>query len=162
MIVVELSFDELKDILEHGFYYFTRYGTIKHVRQAEIGNYYVKSSILHKINFPISDFNKRWFINKEACACAVSKYLSSLPVPVNIIKKISKLTKEDKIWYKNDNGKVDYFGLDDYESFYYLPTEQCLECYYDYDNGLYCESRADQFPLSKYGKTWALTKEELL
>ena len=161
MKVVELSFNELKDILENGFYYFTRYGNIKQVRQAEIGSTYVKSSILHKICFPISDLNKTWFINEAACTCAVSKYISSLPVSINIVKRINKLTKEDKIWYKKDDGKVDYFGLDDYESFYYLPTEQCLECYYDYDNGLYCESRAEQFPLSEYGKTWALTKKEL-
>lgn len=162
MKVVELSFNELKDILEHGFYYFTRYGIIKQIRQAEIGNYYVKSSILHKIRFPISDFNKRWFINKDACACAVSKYISSLPVSVKVVKKISKLKKEDTIWYKNDKGDIGCFSLDDYESFYYLPTEQCFECYYDYYNGLYDETRADQFPLSEYGKTWALTKKALL
>ena len=162
MKAVELSFNGLKEILENGFYYFTRYGVIKHVRQAEIGYAYVKSSALSKIKFLISDLNKTWFINKAACSCAAAKYLSSLPVSVNIVKKISKLTKEDTIWYKNDNGRIDYFILSAYESFYYLPTEQCFECYYDYDNGLYCEGRADQFPLSEYGKTWALTKEELL
>ena len=150
---VELSFNELRDILENGFYYFTRCGNIKHINSAEIGCNYVKSSILHKICFPISDLNKTWFINKAACTCAMLEYISSLPVPVSIVKKISKLTKEDTIWYKNSYGKVNCFGLDEYESFYYLPTEQRIECYYDYDNGLYCESRADEFPLSEYSKT---------
>lgn len=162
MKAVELSFNELKDILENGIYYYTRCGIIKYISSVEIGLTYVKSSISSKLSFSISDLNKKWFISKEACACAVSEYLSSLPVPVSVVKKISKLTKEDKIWYKNDDGKVDCFGLNDYESFYYFPTEKCLECYYDYDNGFYCEGRADQFPLSEYGKTWALTKEELL
>ncbi len=160
MKAVELSLNELKNILENGFYYYTRYGTIKHVRPAEIGDTYVKSSILHNVSFPISDLNKKWFIDKEACVCAASEYLNSLPVSIDIIKRITELTKEDKIWYKNDNGKVDCFGLDEYESFYYLPTEQRLECYYDYDNGLYCETRTEPFPLSEYGKTWALTKED--
>lgn len=161
MRAVELSFNELKDILENGFYYFTRFGTIKCVDQAEIGRTYVKSSILPRLKFSISDLNKTWFINKDECKCAVSKYISSLPVSIDIIKRIDKLTEKDTIWYKNDDGKVSSFELDDYESFYYLPTEQCLECYYDYDNGLYCETRADSFPLLEYGKTWALTKEEL-
>lgn len=161
MKTIELSSNALKDILENGFYYFTRFGTIKHVIPAEIGNTYVKSSILHKVSFPISDLNKTWFINKDECTCAVSKYLSSLPVPVSIVKKISKLTEGDPIWYKKDDGKVDYFELDGWGGFAYLPTEQCFECYYDYDNGLYEETRTEQFPLSEYGKTWALTKEEL-
>ena len=145
-------------ILKNGFYYFTRYGIIKHAEQAKIGNTYVES---YKVRFLISDLNKTWFINKAECSCAVAKYISSLPVLVSVVKKISKLTKKDTIWYKDDDGKVKCFVLDDYESFYYLPTEQCLECYYDYDNGLYCEGRAEEFPLSEYGKTWALTKEEL-
>lgn len=162
MKTVELSSNKLKNILENGFYYFTRFGTIKHVTSADIGNTYVKSSILHNVSFPISDLNKTWFINKESCTCAASKYISSLPVPVSIVKKISKLTKKDTIWYKDDDGDIDCFGLDEYESFYYLPTEQCFECYYDYYNGLYDETRAEQFPLSEYGKTWALTKEQLL
>lgn len=158
MKAIELSFNELKDILENGIYYYTRYGIIKHAEQVKIGRTYVES---YKISFPISDLNKKWFINKESCACAVSEYLNSLPVSIDIVKRINKLTKEDTIWYKDDDEDIDYFNLDDYESFYYLPTEQRLECYYDYDNGLYCESRADQFPLSEYGKTWALTREEL-
>lgn len=162
MKALELSFNELEYILDNGIYYYTRYGIVKHISPVEIGRTYVKSCISSRVSFSISDLNKKWFINKETCACAVSEYLSSLPVSINIVKRINKLTKEDKIWYKNDNGKVDCFGLDDYESFYYLPTEQRLECYYDYDNGLYCEGRADEFPLSEYGKTWALTKEELL
>jgi hypothetical protein len=158
MKAVELSFNELKDILENGFYYFTRYGIIKHARQAKIGSTYVES---YKVRFPISDLNKTWFINEAICTCAVIEYLNSLPVPVRIVKKISKLTKKDTIWYKDDDGDINCFGLDEYESFYYLPTKQCLECYYDYDNGLYCEGRADEFPLSEYGKTWSLTKEDL-
>ena len=162
MRAVELSFNELKDILENGFYYFTRFGTIKQVSQAEIGYTYVKSSILPRLKFSISDLNKTWFINKDACNRAVSEYISSLPVSIDIIKRIDKLTKKDTIWYKNNDGKVKSFVLDDYGEFAYLPTEQCFECYYDYDNGLYCETRAEPFPLLEYGKTWALTKEELL
>lgn len=113
-----------------------------------------------KFFFKLSELGTKYFVSLEECTDKAKKYLSEVKkyVSISTLKKFRK-SKNNKIsFYDIKSGLLSYESPD---YFYYDKYKLALMCFYEYDDGLCGGVIEAEYPLNEYGKTWALTREEL-
>lgn len=111
-----------------------------------------------KFYFKYEDFNKKWFLSSTLAHTCAQEYKKQICcIRQNILKKIIKLKAGDTIFIKEKGFDIYAFystvlGSYVYYDKYRLSLISIIEDDYEEET---------EYKLSDYGKTWALTQEEL-
>lgn len=109
--------------------------------------------------FKLEELGVNYFITKGEAQQKAAEYLAEVTkyVSKSKLKRISSLKEGDRIWVKSKIGVSEaYLSTSHYDKNSLALIEE-WEIDDDY-GGRYDDA---VYPLSEYGKTWALTKEEL-
>lgn len=152
-------------VLEEGIWYYNVYGKICHLSSPEIDTQYIKGKNWGRNTcFKWENLKKKFWLTKEEVEKEASKYLEKLKklnISISLLKRIVKFLnskRTDSCFYT-----VREYGIDDTSPDYcfFDKDKLALICEYEYDDD-YCGGYDEfEYPLAKYGKTWALTEEEL-
>ena len=117
------------------------------------------------LKFEWKDLGVKFFSNKETCEKAAKEYLERVTqfVSLKTFKKILRLMniqKEIVFYRRNKKGKVEATEVDEVNWFDKQTLTLVSIYYWDDGEGYGGEDRVE-YPLSTYGKDWALTREEL-
>lgn len=156
------------DSLHNGVYYCSRFGEVLHLITLNVNLDYITCKYGRKqFYFKYEDFGEKWFLSYEVATKKAQEYIEEITkyISLETLKKIVKLKKEDVIFIKDKYG-IGEENLYDYHFLYDKTKKAFILTSYDdnfvggnyYDNGY----ESDLYLLiSDYGKTWALTKEEI-
>lgn len=166
----ELTKDQLiLEALYKGVYYYTRFGEVLHLMTSNANLERITCKYGRKeFYFKYEDFGEKWFLSREVATKKAQEYIEEITKSISLetLKKIVKLKKEDVIFIKDKYG-IGEENLYDYHFLYDKTKKAFILTSYDdnfvsgnyYGNGY----ESDLYLLiSDYGKTWALTEEELL
>lgn len=156
------------DSLHNGIYYYSRFGEVLHLTTLNVNLDYITCKYGRKqFYFKYEDFGEKWFLSYEVATKKAQEYIEEITkyISLETLKKIVKLKKEDVIFIKDKYG-IGEENLYDYHFLYDKTKKAFILTSYDdnfvsgnyYGNGY----ESDLYLLiSDYGKTWALTKEEI-
>ena len=152
--------DVAVQVIDCGIYYYNRFGVVNCLFYPSVDHRYIKGKYGKKqLCFKWEDLGVKFFLtHKEAYDKAeeykarVTKYVS-----LDTLEKICKL-RYPGIFYEVRHLDIDevyveeysYFDKNDLAFINVIETDSDYERYYE-----------ETYPLSEYGKTWALTKNEL-
>lgn len=158
------------DSLHNGVYYCSRFGEVLHLTTLNVNLDYITCKYGRKqFYFKYEDFGEKWFLSYEVATKKAQEYIEEITkyTSLETLKKIVKFKKGCTIFLKNGEGIIDNYTIRIYDTCYYDKIKKAFviideysyfgDEYFDEDDpvGAY-------FWISSYGKTWALTKEELL
>ena len=163
MYVLKVSVDIIKQVLENGIYYFNKFGEVHYLSSPKvdcdsiIGRKYGKECY-----FKWENLNKKFWLIEEEAKTEAQKYLDEILRYINLkrLKKICNLKVNDSIYYKEGKNIFDTTIENSFSNFHkdILAFVNIIE--YDDDYGSKYDEK--EFPISEYGKTWALTEGELI
>lgn len=155
--------EELYSIVTGSIWYYNRLGAVGEIPFPTVDNFYVKCRIYKKqFCFRWEDIHRKFFPSKEEAEREAKRYLDDvLPyVSLDTLKKIINL-KEDSEFYYIEKGydRIDCDHLEKWSHWNKYKRAFIVMVEYDDDYGGGLDEW--EYPISEYGKTWALTKEEL-
>ena len=155
--------DDVYRVINDGVWYYNKLGKVGCLPSPTVDSQYIKGKLFgYSCCFDWVDINKSFFLSEQQAQKEAQKYLDEVLKYINIttLTKIVKLTKNDILHlYHKDNDYIEdrtleaYSHWDKYNRAFIVVTE------YDDDWGGGCYE--EEYPISEYGKTWALTEEEL-
>lgn len=164
----QTKYQLMLDSLHNGVYYCSRFGEVLHLTTLNVNLDYITCKYGRKqFYFKYEDFDEKWFLSYEVATKKAQEYIEEITkyISLETLKKIVKLKKEDVIFIKDKYG-IGEENLYDYHFLYDKTKKAFILTSYDdnfvsgnyYGNGY----ESDLYLLiSDYGKTWALTKEEI-
>ena len=162
----DLTLDIVKECLINKMYSFNKFGEVKEFYGDKISKYGVHRKMgNHNHTYTWEKFGIYWFFDEEECKKKANEYLQSLGMPISKFKRIyNYFTKhniyDDKpIYCKNEDGKIHEGELGDYNEYDKSSQKFLISSAYDDDWGGGYET--EEFPISEYGKTWAIYKKDL-
>lgn len=161
---VNQALDELANFKQmlNGIYIFDKLGKVHIIFSPKIQSYNIYGNIgTNKFNYKLADVGTRFFVSKEECELKAKEYLERVSkyIPLNVLKKISRLKGGDTFYYIRYDGKVDQYELGD--KFWFDKQKLELVDFVDYDTDYGGEEEDCHFPLEKYGETWSFRKGDL-
>lgn len=166
----KLTKDQLiLETLYRGVYYYNRFGEVLHFITSNVNLERITCKYGRKnFYFGYDDFGVKWFLSHEEATKKAQEYIEEVTkyISLDTLQKINKLKRKDVIFIKNEKMRIENVRLDYLDNWFYDKFKKAFvimdefawfgDEYFDEDNpvGAY-------LLLSKYGKTWALTKEEL-
>ncbi len=158
---MKLQSDIVLQVIENGIYYYNKFGEIGAFHHPEVDYERIKSQIGKKIfSFKWKDLNVKFWLTKEEAETKAQEYLNSINkyIDLELLKKICELKEDDTFYYKENDIIYD----ERIESFsHYDKQKLAFVRIVEYDNDYICGYDEYEHPISEYGKTWALTREEL-
>lgn len=155
--------DDVYRVINEGVWYYNKLGKIGHLSFPTVDFKYIKGKLFsYTCCFSWMDINKKFFLTEQEAQKSAQEYLDEVLKYVNLttLMKIVKLTKNDILYlnhksnaYIRERVLEAYSHWDKYNRAFVVVTE------YDDDWGGGCYE--EEYPISEYGKTWALTEEEL-
>ena len=149
------------NVIENGIWYFNRLGQVNHLSYPNVDSSHIRGNkgSTH-MNFSWSDLNKKFYLTEKEAQEKAQEYIDNFSkyISLKTLKKICKL-KENDIFYE----KTEIFGVIScsIDNCYYDKYELALIVLAEYDDDFGGGYKVYTYPLSQYGKTWALTKEEI-
>ncbi len=152
-------------VLEDGIWYYNTYGKVCHLSYTVVSTHCIRGKNWGRnMQFKWENLKKKFWLTKEEAEKEASKYLEKLKkinISVSLLKRINEFInskKSDCHFYI-----IDEYGLGETSpDFYFFDKNKlALICEYEYDDDYGGGLDEEEYPLVKYGKTWALTEEEL-
>ena len=154
------NLDVISKVLNDGIWYYNMLGKVGHLCLPSIDIMNITGKKGQKnLSFKWSDLNIKFWLTKEEAEFEAKKYLDEVLKYVNkaTLNKITKLKNGDTFYYIFNNEvydeKLEYSHYDKFKKALIVVNE------YDDDYGFKYDER--EYPISKYGETWALTEKEL-
>lgn len=159
--MLKVSAETIMQVITEGIYYFNMLGEIKSASNLFVSEDTIKGNKCGKeIYFKWEDLNKKFYLTKEQAEEEAKKYLDSVLkyVDLKTLKKIVKIKSNDKFYYV-ENNHIYTSTLESYSHWnkYRKMFIEIIEYDDDYGGGYH----ENEYPISEYGKTWALTRKEL-
>ena len=170
-MIMELTKDQLiLESLYKGVYYYNKFGKVLHFITSDDNLLYITCKYgRKKFYFAYDDFGGKWFLSYEVASKKAQEYLEEITkyISLKTLKKIVKLKEGSTIFSKNEEGIIDKYIINHYDTCYYDKIKKAfviINEYADFGDEYFDDddSVGAYFWISNYGKTWALTKEELL
>lgn len=167
----ELTKDQLLlESLYKGVYYYNKFGEVFHFITSDVNLGYITCKYgRKKFYFGYDDFGKKCFLSHEMATKKAQEYIEEVTkyISLKTLKKIVKLKEGCTIFLKNEEGVIDNYTINYYDTCYYDKIKKAfviINEYADFGDEYFDEddSISNYLWLSLYGKRWALTKEELL
>lgn len=162
----DLTLDIVKECLISKMYSFNKFGEVKEFYGDKISKYGVHRKMGNRNHtYAWEKFGVYWFFDKTYCEQKACEYVQKLGMPISKFKRIyNYITKhsayDDKpIYCKNEDGKIYEGHLGDYNEYDKISQKFVMTFEYYTDWGSECET--EEFPISEYGKTWAIYKKDL-
>ena len=162
----ELTIDFVKHCLIKTMYSFDKFGEVKEFSAHNINRIGIHRKMGNRNHtYTWEKFGVYWFFSKEECEQKAVEYIQSLGMPVSKFKRIyNYITKHDMfdgkpIYWEDKNGKIHEGNLGHYNE--YDKSSQTFVMSYEYDDDWGGGYEREEYLISEYGKTWALTSKEL-
>lgn len=156
-----LDLDNFYKMIDN-IYFYDKLGRVVHIAFPSIEYRSIKFNLgKTKFKFDFKDLGIKFFLSYADCEAAAKQYLCSVEtcMPISTFKKVCRLKEDDMIFCRNEDGRV--FEDPIPRMHYYDKHRFGLVCFYEYDDDYGGGYEEVLIPLTEYGKTWALTKEEL-
>lgn len=169
-MIMELTKDQLiLESLYKGVYYYNKFGEVLHFTTSDVNLLHITCKYgRKKFYFGYDDFGVKCFLSYEEATKKAQEYIKEVTkyISLKILKKIVKLKGGCTIFSKNEEGIIDKYTINYYDTCYYDKIKKAFVIIDEYfyfgdeylDEG---DSIITYLWLSLYGKRWALTKEEL-
>lgn len=151
-----------ESILEYGICYYNCLGEVKILTNTCISSEYIIGKQYKKqCCFKIEEFGKTWWLTYTLAKLETQKYIDEIKkyVSLKTLKKVLKLKPYNKIFLK-DNEEIIEQELGDYV--YFDKHKKALIEIIEYDDDFGGYQKINEYYISDYGRTWTLTKEELV
>ena len=154
------TLEMIKQVLDNGIYYFNKLGEVHSLRDVMVDYTKITGLSYRRCSFKWKDLGVKFWLTKEAAKENADSYINEITkyISLSILKKITKLKENDSIWIK-DNLNVRKRVIQTYA--YYGKQDLTFVNIVEYDDDYGGSFEEELYPISEYGKTWALTEKEL-
>lgn len=167
MKFTDLTMDFVKHCLQETMYSFDKFGETKEFSAHNIDQSGVHRKMgNHNHTYTWEKFGVYWFFSKEECEKKANEYIQKLGIPVSKFKRVynyinnyDSYLNDKALYYKDKDGKIYESHLGDI-NIYEKDTQQFVMAY-EYDDDWGGGYDTEEFPISEYGKTWAIYKKDL-
>lgn len=151
----------LMQVLDDGIYYFNKLGDVYGLSSIMVNYEKITGlSFRRQCSFKWEDLGVKFWLTKEEAEEQATSYINEITkyISLSTLKKITKLNANNTIWVK-DESRIWKNDIEEYA--YYNKKDLTFVNPVEYDDDYGGGFTVELYPISEYGKTWALTKEEL-
>lgn len=155
----ELTKDQLiLESLHKGAYYYNRFGEVLHFTTSNVNLERITCKYGRKeFYFKYEDFGEKWFLSYDVATKKAQEYIEEITkyISLNTLQKIDELKKKDMIFIRNEKMGIESILLCDWNNWFYDKTKKAFVIMQEINFDVI------DFLIADYGKTWALTANEL-
>lgn len=155
------TIEMIKQVLDNGIYYFTKLGDVYGLSNTMVDYEKITGlSFRRQCSFKWEDLGVKFWLTKEEAEEQATAYKNEITkyISLSTLKKITKLDTSKTIWVK-DEKRIWENDVEQYA--YYSKKDLTFVNPVEYDDDYGGGFTEELYPISEYGKTWALTKEVL-